>query len=161
MLKPCVTQSAQMLSLEQNPSYQTSTWAPNFSQITTKYTDEIGKKQERRWGLHPGTDWSPVLRTRRAKNRQRHGDNLGSDNGYWKQPSLCRCFLPPTEHWFTWLSCKPRKRHPTHSTECPWTLLIAGQRYSNRHDHFRFLKSLCSSSVPSPPQENPSLRYSG
>ena len=56
-----------MLSLEQNPSYQTSTWAPNFSQITTKYTDEIGKKQERRWCLHPGTDWSPVLRTRRAK----------------------------------------------------------------------------------------------
>ena len=42
-----------------------------------------------------------------------------------------------------------------------WTLLIAGQRYSNRHDHFRFLKSLWSNSPPSPPQENSSLRYSG
>ena len=29
--------------MEQNPGYQTSTWAPKFSQVTTKYTDEIGK----------------------------------------------------------------------------------------------------------------------
>ena len=42
-----------------------------------------------------------------------------------------------------------------------WILLAAGQRYTHRHDHFRFLKSLWSSSPLPPPQENPSLRYSG
>ena len=40
-----------------------------------------------------------------------------------------------------------------------WTLLIAGHRYSNSHDHFRFLKSLWSSSHRC--LLNPSLRYSG
>ena len=29
--------------MEQNPGFQTSTWALKFSQVTTKYTDEIGK----------------------------------------------------------------------------------------------------------------------